>query len=65
MAQEGFDDVLQKIDPTKRDFVKALVVGTGFIAPTVASFSMEGISLYEAHAQSNVTEADVGDGDGG
>jgi hypothetical protein len=54
MAQEHLDDALQKVDPAKRDFVKALIVGTAFVVPTVASFSMKGISLYEAHAQSNV-----------
>ena len=55
MAQEKLDDALQKVNPAKREFVKALVVGTAFVIPTVASFSMKGISLYEAHAQSNVT----------
>jgi len=53
MAQREFDEALQKVDPAKRDFVKALVVGTAFVVPTIASFSMKGISIYEAHAQSN------------
>ena len=34
-----------------RDFLKKLVVGTAFVVPTVASFSMDGLSLYEANAQ--------------
>jgi hypothetical protein len=59
MAQEGLERVLQKIGPGKRDFVKALVVGTAFIGPTVASFSMDRISLYEAHAQSNITQEEL------
>jgi hypothetical protein len=54
MPQGDLDDALQKVDPAKRDLVKALVVGTAFVVPTVASFSMKGISLYEAHAQSNI-----------
>jgi hypothetical protein len=55
MSQDKLDDTLQKVDPAKRDFVKALVIGTAFVVPTVASFSMKGISIYQAHAQSNVT----------
>jgi hypothetical protein len=51
------DEVLQRVDPAKRGFLKALVVGSAFVAPIVASFPMEGLSVYEAHAQggSNIT----------
>jgi endosialidase-like protein len=54
------DEVLQRVDPAKRGFLKALVVGSAFVAPTVASFSMEGLSVYEAHAQggSNIAPSD-------
>jgi hypothetical protein len=45
------DDALQHVDPAKRAFLKALVVGTAFGAPLVASFSMKGVSSYEVHAQ--------------
>jgi hypothetical protein len=51
------DEVLQRVDPAKRGFLKALVIGGAFVAPVVASFPMEGLSVYEAHAQggSNMT----------
>lgn len=54
------DEVLQRIDPAKRGFLKALVIGGAFVAPIVASFPMEGLSVYEAHAQggSNLTATD-------
>jgi hypothetical protein len=51
MANDHVDDALQHVDPAKRDFLKALVVGTAFVAPLVVSFSMDGLSVYEAHAQ--------------
>lgn len=54
------DEVLRHVDPAKRGFLKALVVGTAFVAPIVASFPMEGLSVYEAHAQggSNIVVSD-------
>jgi hypothetical protein len=56
MADDELDSVLDRIDPEKRAFLKALIAGTAFAVPTVASFSMDGLSLYEANAQtSNLT----------
>ena len=51
------DRLLEHVDPAKRLFLKSLVVGAAFVAPLVASFSLDGLSVYEAHAQggSNVT----------
>jgi hypothetical protein len=51
MADGELESVLDRVDPGKRAFLKKLVVGTAFVVPTVASFSMDGLSLYEAHAQ--------------
>jgi hypothetical protein len=45
------DDALLHVEPAKRAFLKALVIGTAFGAPMVVSFSMKGISSYEVHAQ--------------
>jgi hypothetical protein len=50
-ADKKVDELLARIDPAKRSFLKALVVGTAFAVPTVASFSMDGLSLHAAHAQ--------------
>ena len=56
MADDELDSVLDRIDPEKRAFLKKLIAGTAFVVPTVASFSMDGLSLYEANAQaSNIT----------
>jgi hypothetical protein len=51
MADGELESVLDRVDPGKRAFLKKLVVGTAFVVPTVASFSMDGLSLYEANAQ--------------
>ncbi len=45
--------MLDRLDPAKRAFLKTLIVGTAFAVPTVASFSMDGLSLYEANAQAS------------
>ena len=44
------DQALQTVDPAKRAFLKALVVGTAFGAPLVFSFSSKGISTYDLKA---------------
>ena len=57
MADQDVDQILEHVDPAKRAFLKGLVVGSAFVAPLVASFSLDGLSVYEAHAQggSNTT----------
>jgi hypothetical protein len=57
MADQDLDRMLDNVDPAKRAFLKGLVVGSAFVAPLVASFSLDGLSVYEAHAQgaSNIT----------
>src|SRR5262249_13683687 len=41
MADEKLNPILDAVDPEKRDFLKAVIVGTAFVTPIVASFSME------------------------
>jgi hypothetical protein len=48
---QKIDEALQHVEPAKRAFIKALIIGAGFGAPLVASFSMKGISTYDVHAQ--------------
>jgi hypothetical protein len=57
---DNVDKVLQRVDPAKRGFLKTLVIGGAFVAPTVASFPMEGLSVYQAHAAvgSNLPSSD-------
>jgi len=50
MADDKIDRALEQVDPAKRAFLKGLVGGGAFLAPMVVSFSMEGVSLYQAHA---------------
>lgn len=60
MADDRIDSVLERVNPEKRDFLKRLVVGTAFVIPQIASFSMDELSVYEAHAGagSNITVSD-------
>ncbi len=50
MAKEKDDSVLGKVDPAKRSFVRKVVTGTAFVAPVVASFSLDGLTIGEARA---------------
>ncbi len=45
------DEALAGLDEGKRDTLRRLVTGTAFVAPVVASFAMQGISIRPAHAQ--------------
>lgn len=58
MSDGENDSVLDKVDPAKRSFVRKVVTGTAFVAPVVASFSIDGLTIGDAHAGrlSNVTE---------
>ena len=57
MNEKNGSEVLSRLNPERREFLKKLIAATAFAVPTVASFSMDGMSAYEAHALqgSNVT----------
>jgi hypothetical protein len=42
---------LEGLDQSKRDTLNRLVTGSAFVAPIVAGFAMQGISVRPAHAQ--------------
>lgn len=42
---------LEKLDPSRRDFLRVLVLGTAYATPLVTSFSMDGLGLESAAAQ--------------
>ncbi len=50
MSEEKDDSVLDKVDPAKRSFVRKVVMGTAFVAPVVASFSIDGLTISDAQA---------------
>jgi len=39
------DQVLEKVRPDRRSFVRKVIVGTAFAVPVVSSFSMDGLSI--------------------
>jgi len=57
MGADEADPILEKVDPAKRSFVRGIVNGTAFVAPVVASFSLDGLTIGDARAQilSNAT----------
>ena len=42
------DEILEKVDANRRDFVRKVVVGSAFAAPIVTSISMDGLSTASA-----------------
>jgi hypothetical protein len=43
---------INRIDESKRSWMRKMVLGTAFAVPTVVSFSMNGLAVNEAHAAS-------------
>ena len=41
---------IERIDRAKRSSIRKMVLGTAFVVPTIASFSMSGLAVNEAHA---------------
>lgn len=39
------EQILDKVDENKRDFLKKVIVGTAFAVPVIHSFSMEGLKI--------------------
>lgn len=56
------DEALEGLDQGKRETLLRLIKGSAFVAPVVASFAMQGISIRPAHAvpgsSSNFTTSD-------
>jgi hypothetical protein len=48
------DPILKKVDSDKRDFVGKLIGTTVFAAPIIASFSMKGLTIGDAHAANSL-----------
>lgn len=44
------DDLLQHLDPSRREFVKGLIAATSFATPLIASFSLDGLTIESAEA---------------
>ena len=45
------EDALDGIDERKRQTLMRLGLGAAFVAPIVASFSMDGLTISKVHAQ--------------
>ena len=45
------DDALAGVDAAKRATLTRLIAGTAFVAPVVASFAMDGLTISKAQAQ--------------
>jgi len=39
------EEILERLDEKRRDFIKKVVVGTAFAVPVINSFSMDGLKI--------------------
>ena len=46
--EQNIERVLDKIDPDKRQFIGKLIGTTAFVAPLVASFTVDSLSAADA-----------------
>ena len=49
-SEKNADLVLNRIDPSKREFIGKLIGTTAFVAPLVASFTIDNLSVTDALA---------------
>ena len=49
-SEKNIDPVLNRIDPNKREFMSKLIGTTAFVAPLVASFTIENLTVTDALA---------------
>jgi hypothetical protein len=51
MTEKKIDAALAGVDDAKRATLTRLLTGTAFVAPIVASFAMDGLTISQAQAQ--------------
>lgn len=51
MGTDASDELVERVDLSRRRFVRRLVVGTAFAVPVVSSFTMSSLSMDAAGAQ--------------
>jgi hypothetical protein len=50
MTEKKINDALAGVDAGKRETLTRLITGTAFVAPIVASFAMDGLTISKAQA---------------
>jgi hypothetical protein len=49
-SEQNADPVLNRIDPSKREFMSRLIATTAFATPLVASFTIDNLTVTDALA---------------
>ncbi|MEM7352350.1 MAG: DUF11 domain-containing protein [Acidobacteriota bacterium] len=62
MSESELDHLLEKCEPSRREFLKSLILGTAYAAPLVTSFGMVGLGGSPASAASNLGLSNLCDG---
>jgi hypothetical protein len=50
---------IDRIDESKRASIRKMITGTAFMVPAIASFSLNGLAINKAHAQTYASNATV------
>ncbi len=62
MPDSELDQLLENCEPSRREFLKSLILGTAYAAPLVTSFGMMGLGGSPASAASNMALANLCEG---
>lgn len=49
----NLDEALTGVEPSRRTFIKRVAIGAAFATPIISSFSMSGMSVNTAAAQTS------------
>jgi hypothetical protein len=60
--EKRLDEQLTGIEPSRRTFIKRVAIGAAFATPIVSSFSMSGLSVNSAAAQTSNLSGGTGNG---
>lgn len=55
MSRETEETILEHVDPSRREVMSKMLKGAAFVIPVVSSFSLNGLTVVDAQANSNVT----------
>jgi hypothetical protein len=61
-TKQSKDSVLEKVEISRRGFVKSLTIGTAFAVPFIASYSMDGLRANIAIAGTDTNNQTYGGG---
>lgn len=61
MSKDELEHLLKEVEPGRRDFLKKLLLGVGYLTPIVSVFTMQALTIDSAMAQVSNMCSNLGD----